>query len=161
MVLLLLAAAMTPNLVPAIVGDLRGCWKAPGEVRGKNATSVARGEWHLGRRYFVLHLKSVPPAEPYEAAIAYGAGEKEGQLGSLWMDTFGGLYEPSLGLGTVNEGGFSLDYKFKDATYHNSFQRVGKGWRWTIMEQSSANPQKLFARYDLTRASCRGLAFGF
>lgn len=158
---LLLAAAITPNSVPAIVGALEGCWKAPGQVRRKNATSVARGEWHLGRRYFVLHLKSVPPAEPYEAAITYGAGEKEGQLGSFWMDTFGGLYEPSLGLGTVNPDGFSLDYKFKDAVYHNSFQRVGKGWRWTIIEQPFAKPQKLFARYDLTPASCRGLAFGF
>jgi hypothetical protein len=125
---LLLPAAITPNSVPDIVGALKGCWKAPGQVRGKNATSVARGEWHLGRRYFVLHLKSVPPA---------------------------------LGLGAVNTDGFSLDYKFKDAVYHNSFQRVGEGLRWTIIDQPSDNPQKLFARYDLTPASCRGLAFGF
>lgn len=158
---LLLAAAVTANLAPAIVGGLEGCWKAPGEVRGRNASSVARGEWHLGRRYFVLHLKSVPPAQPYEAAITYGAGEKEGGIGSFWMDTFGGLYEPSLGLGTVNRDGFDLDYKFKDAIYHNSFRRIGKGWRWMIIEQPSANAKKLFARYDLTRRSCRGLAFGF
>lgn len=157
----LLAAAAAANSVPAIVGALEGCWKAPGEVRGKNATSIARGEWHLGRRYFVLHLKSVPPAQPYEAAITYGAGENEGGIGSFWMDTFGGLYEPSLGLGRVEADGFSLDYKFKDAVYHNSFQRVGKGWRWTIIEQPFGNPQKLFARYGLTRTSCRGLAFGF
>jgi len=161
MLALLLAAAITPNSVPAIVGALEGCWKAPGEVRGKNATSVARGEWHLGRRYFVLHLKSVPPAQAYEAAIAYGAGEKKGGIGSFWMDTFGGLSEPSLGLGTVNSDGFDLDYKFKDAVYHNSFQRTGKGWRWTITERPPGNPPKLFARYDFTPASCRGLAFGF
>jgi hypothetical protein len=157
----LLAAAMTSNPVPPIVGALEGCWKAPGNVRGKNATSVARGEWHLGRRYFVLHLKSVPPAEPYEAAITYGAGEKEGGIGSFWMDTFGGLYEPSLGLGRVETDGFNLDYKFKDAVYHNSFRRVGRGWRWTIVEQPFSNPQRLFARYDLTRTSCRGFVFDF
>ena len=158
---LLLAAAVTANSAPTIVGALEGCWKAPGEVRGKNATSVARGEWHLGRRYFILHLKSVPPAEPYEAAITYGAGEKEGDIGSFWMDTFGGLYEPSLGLGRVNRNGFNLDYRFKDAVYHNSFRRIGKGWRWIIIEQPSGSPQRLFAQYDLTRASCRGLAFDF
>lgn len=158
---LLLAASMAPNMAPTILGALQGCWKAPGEVRGRNSTSVARGEWHLGRRYFILHLKSVPPAEPYEAAITYGAGEKEGGIGSFWMDTFGGLYEPSLGLGNVTSDGFSLDYRFKDAIYHNSFQRIGRGWRWTIIEQPTGKPEKLFARYDLDRASCRGLVFGF
>jgi len=24
------------------------------------------GDWHLGRRYFVLHLRQVPPAQLYE-----------------------------------------------------------------------------------------------
>jgi len=149
------------NAAPAALGGLEGCWKAPGQVRGKDATSVARGEWHLGRRYFVLHLRSVPPAQPYEAAITYGAGERAGSLGSFWMDTFGGLYEPSLGLGTVDGDGFSLDYRFPDAVYHNRFERVGRGWRWTIVEQAPGKPEKLFARYDLTAANCRAMKFGF
>jgi len=159
--LALLLAVAAPNVVPAAVGGLEGCWKAAGEVRGKNATSVARGEWHLGRRYFVLHLRSVPPAQPYEAAITYGAGEKPGTVGSFWMDTFGGLYEPSLGLGTISSTGFELDYRFPDATYHNSFERAGAGWRWTIVERAQDKPDKLFARYDLRRTNCRGMKFNF
>jgi hypothetical protein len=160
--LFLFAIAAAPsNSVPAAVGGLDGCWKVSGEVRGKDATSVARGEWHLGRRYFVLQLRSVPPADAYEAAITYGAGEKSGEVGSFWMDTFGGLYEPSLGLGAVTRDGFGLDYRFPDAVYHNRFSRDGKGWRWTIIEQAPGKPEKLFAEYHLRPASCRGMKFSF
>jgi hypothetical protein len=143
------------------VSGLEGCWSAPGQVRGKDATSVLRGEWHLGRRYFVLHLRSVAPAQAYEAAITYRAGEKPGGIGSFWMDTFGGLYEPSLGLGAVSPDGFYLDYHFPDAAYHNRFERRGKGWRWTIVERAPGKPDKLFARYELAPASCRGTTFTF
>jgi hypothetical protein len=155
------AAAAAPNTVPAIVGGLQGCWRVAGQVRGRDATSVARGEWHLGRRYFILHLRSISPAQPYEAAISYGAGEKPGSVGSFWMDTFGGLYEPSLGLGAVASEGFSLDYRFPDTVYHNRFERSGKRWRWTIVEQSAGQPDKPFAKYTLRPASCHGITFGF
>ena len=156
-----LAAAAPSNTAPPVIGGLEGCWRVPGQVRGKDATSIARGEWHLGRRYFVLHLRSVPPAQPYEAAITYGAGEKPGEVGSFWMDTFGGLYQPSLGLGSVGIGGFALDYRFPDAVYHNRFERIGRGWRWTIVEQAPGKPDKLFARYDFSPASCSGARFDF
>jgi hypothetical protein len=160
-IIMLAAASIAPNVVPSAVGGLAGCWKAPGHVRGADATSIARGEWHLGRRYFVLHLRSVPPAKPYEAAITYGAGEKSGAVGSFWMDTFGGLYQPSLGLGTVDPDGFTVDYRFPDAVYHNRFERIGRGWRWTILEKAPGKPDKLFAQYDLMPASCRAMNFGF
>lgn len=159
--LLVAAAATTGNMVPAAVGGLEGCWKVSGEVRGKDATSVARGEWHLGRRYFLLHLRSVPPAQPYEAAITYGAGEKAGEVGSFWMDTFGGLYQPSLGLGAVTGDGFSLDYRFPDAVYANRFVRSANAWHWTIIEQAPGKPEKLFAEYRFTPAACRGMKFDF
>jgi hypothetical protein len=161
--LLVLAAAAVPpsNVVPPIVGGLAGCWRAPGQVRGKDATSVARGSWHLGRRYFMLQLRSVVPKSPYEAEIVYGGGEKRGGVGSFWMDSFGGAYGPSLGTGAVTRDGFSLDYRFPDSVYTNRFTRNGKGWRWMIMEKATGKPAKLFARYDLKPASCRGISFDF
>ena len=122
---------------------------------------MARGEWHLGRRYFTLHVRSTTPAQPYEAAITYGAGEKPGAIGSFWMDTFGGLYEPSLGLGAVMPDGFGLDYRFPDTVYTNRFTRAGTGWTWTIMEKPTGKPATLFARYRLAPASCRGMKFEF
>lgn len=155
------AAAAAAAVSPSTVGGLEGCWNAPGHVRGKDAMSVARGEWHLGRRYFTLHLRSVPPVSPYEAAITYGAGQKKGQVGSIWMDTFGGLYEPSLGLGAADGNSLSIDYRFPDAVYHNRFERLDKGWRWTIVEQSPGKPDKLFAEYQLTPASCHGMTFKY
>ena len=155
------AVAVQPNKVPLEVGGLAGCWKVAGQVRGKDATSIAKGEWHLDRRYLALHLRSVPPAQPYEAAIYYGAGEKTGAIGSFWMDTFGGLYEPSMGLGAVTPDGFSLDYRFPDAVYTNHFQRSGKGWTWTIIEKAKDRPEKSFADYKLSPASCAGMRFGF
>jgi|SRR3954451_5127994 hypothetical protein len=160
-ILMAAAAALPSNLVPAAVGGLAGCWRAPGQVRGKDATSIARGSWHLGRRYFMLQVHSVTPNSRYEAAIAYGAGEKAGEVGSFWMDTFGGLYGPSLGLGGMTPDGFSLDYRFPDAVYTNRFVRAGKAWRWTIIEKASGKPERLFAEYRLTPASCRGMRFDF
>lgn len=155
------AATVQPNRVPAAVGGLVGCWKVAGQVRGKDATSVAKGEWHLDRRYFALHLRSVPPAQPYEAAIYYGAGEKTGGVGSFWMDSFGGLYQPSMGLGTVSADGFSLDYRFPDAVYTNRFERTAAGWTWTIVEKPRDRSERLFAEYMLSRAPCAGMKFGF
>src|SRR3954451_15566279 len=105
--LLVLAAtpALAPNSVPAVVGGLAGCWKAPGTVRGKDATSVARGTWHLGRRYFMLQLKSAKSNPGYEAALLYGAGEKPDGINAYWMDTFGGSYSTS-GAGEITPNGF-------------------------------------------------------
>ena len=160
---LALAAALPAYTQPPglrTVGGLAGCWTAPGQVRGKDARSVARGEWHLGGRYFVLHLKAVTK-QPYEAAITYGAGEKPGAIGSFWADTFGGLYEPSLGLGAAMADGFALAYRFPDAVYANRFVRHGNDWTWTIYEQAPGKPDKLFARYELTSASCKGMRFDF
>jgi hypothetical protein len=154
------AAATPPNPVSSAVGGLSGCWKVPGQVRGKDSTSIARGEWHLGRRYFMLHLKAVA-GKPYEAAIAYGAGEKPGEVGSFWMDTFGGMYQPSLGLGRVTAEGFTLDYRFPDAVYTNRFVRVGRGWTWTIIEKATGKSERVFAEYRFNRASCSGMKFDF
>ena len=148
----------TPGL--AAVDGLTGCWKVSGQVRGKDATSIARGEWHLGGRYFTLHLRQVT-TRPYEAAITYGAGAKPDEIGSFWMDTFGGLYEPSLGLGKLTPEGFTLSYRFPDALYVNRFERRGGGWRWTIVEQAAGKTDKGFAEYSLARASCRGMRFDF
>jgi hypothetical protein len=154
-------AAEAPN-APGLsaVGGLAGCWKVAGQVRGKDAASIARGEWRLGGRYFMLHLRQVTQ-QPYEAAITYGAGEKPEAIGSFWMDTFGGLYEPSLGLGATSPGGFTLSYRFPDALYVNRFERQGEGWRWTIVEQAPGKPDKTFADYSLTPIDCRGMRFGF
>lgn len=153
------AAQQTPGL--RAVDGLTGCWKAPGQVRGKVATSVARGSWRLGGRYLMLQLRSTTPKRPYEAAIVYGAGEKPNEIGSFWMDTFGGLYSPSLGAGEIAADGFQQTYRFPDALYVNSFRRRGHGWRWTITEQATGKPEKLFAQYELTPTSCRSIKFSF
>ncbi|HEX5259756.1 MAG TPA: hypothetical protein VFW35_13375 [Sphingomicrobium sp.] len=158
--LLILAAVAAPsNAVPA-VGGLEGCWKAPGQVRGTDATSIARGEWHLGGRYFILHLKAVAKKDPYEASLLYGAGEKPDSINAYWMDTFGGAYSTS-GKGAATGDGFDVVYAYPDSVYTNRFTRAGKGWRWTIMEQASGKPEKLFAEYRLTPTACRGMKFDF
>jgi len=162
---LLLAAAVATDVAqpPGLkaLSGLVGCWKGPGQVRGKDATSIIRGSWHLGGRYFMLQVRSIVPKSPYEAAIFYGAGEKPEAIGSAWTDTFGGLYQPSFGLGGLTDNGFSLDYHFPGAVYANRFTRVGKGWRWMIMEQKAGKPETVFARYDLTPTTCRGMTFTF
>ena len=152
------AYTVPPGL--AAVGGLQGCWRVRGQVQGKASPSIARGEWHLGRRYFTLHLRATG-SDPYEAAITYGAGERPRAIGSVFSDTFGGLYEPSLGLGEVEQGGFLQRYRFYDATYFNRIRRSGTGWRWTITEQPKDKPPSMFADYHLRLAPCRSMQFNY
>lgn len=159
----ILALAMPAYVVPpglAVMAGLQGCWRVSGRVQGEDSPSIARGEWHLGRRYFTLHLRATG-SDPYEAAITYGAGETPQAIGSVFSDTFGGLYEPSLGLGGLEQGGFVQRYRFTDATYVNRFVRSGSGWHWTITEQPKDKPPSLFADYRLRPASCRGMRFDY
>ena len=135
MLTLMLIRAMPAYAVPpglAVVAGLQGCWRVSGQVQGKGSPSIARGEWHLGRRYFTLHLRATG-LDPYEAAITYGAGEHPPAIGSVFSDTFGGLYEPLLGLGELEPGGFVQRYRFSDATYLTRFTRSSIGWQWTII----------------------------
>jgi hypothetical protein len=168
MLILAAAAAEPPNSVPAVVGGLEGCWNAPGKVRDKDATSVARGEWQIGHLYFVLHLRSVAPGLPYEAAIIFGAEragappelQKAGTIGSYWLDTFGGA-GPVKTTGMATGDGFWVAYDYGDSIYTNRYERIGRDWRWTIMEEEPGKPQKLFAEYRLTPTTCRGTKFSF
>jgi len=158
--LLALAALASADQIPAAVGGLQGCWKASGQVLGKDATSVARGEWHLGRRYFMLHLRSVARKEPYEASLVYGAGDRPGAITAFWMDSFGGAYSTA-GKGAATSDGFNVVYTYPDSAYTNRFSRSPKGWQWTIVEEVPGKPAKVFAKYDLRRANCRGIKFQF
>ena len=152
------AYTVPPGL--AVMAELQGCWRISGRTQGKDSPAIARGEWHLGRRYFTLHMRTTGP-DPYEAAITYGAGEKPRAIGSVFSDTFGGLYEPSLGLGELEDGGFVQRYHFPDATYLNRFSRAGSGWHWTITEQTKDKGSSVFADYHLRPARCRGMRFQY
>jgi hypothetical protein len=160
--LMLMLATPAYTVPPGLaeVAGLQGCWRVSGQVQGQDSPSIARGQWHLGQRYFTLHLRATG-SDPYEAAITYGAGEQPRAIGSVFLDTFGGLYEPSLGLGELEQGGFVQRYRFSDATYLNRFRRSGTGWRWTITEQREDGPSSLFADYHLRPAPCRGMRFDY
>ena len=158
--LLALVALASADQVPPEVGGLQGCWKVSGQVLGKDATSVARGEWHLGHRYFMLHLRSVVQKNPYEASLIYGAGDKPGSINSFWMDSFGGAFSTS-GKGAATSDGFEIVYTYPDSAYTNHFTRSPKGWHWTILEEVPGKPKKVFAEYKLARASCKGIKFDF
>ena len=163
MIALMLMLATPAYTVPpglAEVAGLEGCWRVSGRVQGKDSPAIARGQWHLGRRYFTLQLRAIGP-DPYEASITFGAGEQPRAIGSVFLDTTGGLYEPSLGLGELEQSGFVQRYRFSDAVYLNRFTRTRTGWRWTITEQAKGKPASVFADYQLRSASCRGMRFDY
>lgn len=163
MLSLLMIAATPAYAVPpglAALGGLHGCWRVSGQVEGKDAPGIARGAWRLGRRYFTLHLRA-GGAEPYEAAITYGAGKLPQAIGSVFSDTFGGMYEPSWGLGEITDGGFVQRYRFPGTVYLNRFVRAGNRWRWSIIAQAAGKADVVFADYTLTAASCRGMRFDY
>lgn len=143
------------------VSGLEGCWRVTGRVQGEDAPGFAKGEWHLGGRYFMLHLRVPRPGDEYEAAITYGAGERPNEIGSLFSDTFGGLYGPSLGAGARTDAGFEQRYRFPDSVYLNRFERQQRGWHWTIVEQVPGREDRAFADYRLVPARCSGMRFAF
>lgn len=149
----------TPGL--EAVSGLEGCWRVTGRVEGQVAPGFAKGEWHLGGRYLMLHLRVPRPGDEYEAAITYGAGERPNEIGSLFSDTFGGLYGPSLGAGAKTSTGFEQRYRFPDSVYLNRFERQQGGWHWTILEQVTGREDRVFADYQLEPSSCDGMNFTF
>lgn len=160
---LMMLATPAYTVPPGLAGvaGLQGCWRVSGKTLGEDTTAIARGQWQLGRRYFTLQLRTVG-SDPYEASITYGAGKQPRAIGSIFLDTTGGLYEPSLGLGELKNGGFVQRYRFSDAEYLNRFTRTDNGWRWTITEQTKGKPNSVFADYTLRRsASCRGVQFEY
>lgn len=163
MIAALLMLATPAYTVPpglAEVAALEGCWQVNGKTLGKETRGIARGQWHLGRRYFSLQFRTIE-RDPYEASITYGAGEQGRAIGSVFLDTTGSLYEPSLGLGELEQGGFVQRYRFAGAVYLNRFTRTGSGWRWTITEQTKDKGASVFADYNLRSASCRGARFEY
>lgn len=152
------AYSVPPGL--AGVAGLQGCWRVTVKTLGENTSAIARGQWHLGRRYFNLQLRTIG-SDPYEASIAYGAGEQPRAFGSVFLDKTGGLYEPSLGLRELEQGGFVQRYRFPGAVYLDRFERTKSRWRWTITEQTKDKPTSVFADYHLRSAPCRGKRFDF
>lgn len=160
--LLLLATAAAPAELqpPKAFEGLSGCWKAPGNVRGKAVDGYARGEWHLMRNYFMLQLRSVGGKDAYSAAVIYHAAEAPDAIKSYWMDTTGGAYATS-GTGRVNAGVVLVDYTYPGSHYLNTLAPSANGWTWTITEALSGKPGRSFAEYHLSRVSCSKLNFVF
>jgi hypothetical protein len=159
---LIMLATPAYTVPPGLAGvaGLQGCWRVSGKTLGEDTAAIARGQWHLGRRYFNLQLRTIG-SDPYEASITYGAGEQPRAIGSVFLDTTGGLFEPSLGLGELEQGGFVQRYRFPGAVYINRFTRIESGWRWTITEQTKEKPTSVFADYHLRSASCREMRFDY
>ncbi|MGQ3230187.1 MAG: hypothetical protein ACT6R2_15010 [Blastomonas fulva] len=159
---LLILATPAYTLPPGLSGvaGLKGCWRVTGKTLGEDTSAIARGQWHLGARYFNLQLRT-NGSDPYEASITYGAGDQPRAIGSVFLDTTGGLYEPSLGLGELEQNGFFQRYQFSGAVYVNRFVRSDYGWRWTITEQSQDKTTSVFADYHLRSVSCRGMRFDY
>jgi hypothetical protein len=107
-----------------------------------------------------LQLQSRVGGKPYKAAIIYGQGPKPGTIYSYWLDVIGGA-APTPQTGGPTRDGFTVAYDFGDSIYTNRFTKVGTGWNWTIMEEVKGKPERLFAEYKLTPATCRGKKFDF
>lgn len=163
MIAVLLTLATPAYTAPpglAELAGLQGCWKVSGTTLGESTPAVARGQWRLGGRYFNLQLRT-NGSDPYEASITFGAGEQPRAIGSVFLDTTGSLYEPSLGVGGLEQGGFVQRYRFSGAFYVNRFTRADNGWHWTITEHKEDKPISVFADYRLRPASCLGIRFSY
>lgn len=139
----------------ATLDGLIGCWSASGEVQGKHTENLMRGSWRLGRRYVLLEVHGLDPADPYDAAIVM-ADAGEGAIGAYWMDSFGGAYSVS-GAGRASSSELVITYVYPDANYVNRFTRTLSGWAWRVTEQRPGQAVQLFAHYELTPAACAGM----
>ena len=146
--------AGSATAAPRVFDALTGCWDATGQLRGKPAHSLARGQWAIDRKYFLLQLVGAPGGKHYAAAIFFGE-QADGRIVAHWLDMFGAEFSQYLGRGTATATTVVTDFAYPDGPTRNEISLLPDGkWRMLVTETPAGKPQDVFSDYRFTRARC-------
>lgn len=83
-------------------------------------------------------MRDVNEPPQYEAMVFIGFNpEKQDYIGH-WLDTFGGEYSETLGIGKREGDAIKFEFRYPDSLLTNIFHCEGASWTSTIEQQNEA-----------------------
>jgi hypothetical protein len=148
--------AQQPTFHDDLLDKLTGNWLLQGTIMGKQTTHDVAADWALGHQYLRIHEtsheKNVQRQPNYEADAYVGWDQGASEYICIWLDTYGGMYDTTVGRAKRNGDVIPIIFRGKDSTFHTQFiyhPEVGN-WEWR-MDSEEKGGMKPFARMTLTR----------
>jgi hypothetical protein len=148
--------AQQPTFHDALLDKLAGTWLLQGTIAGKPTTHDVTAEWVVRHQYLriheVSHEKNAEGQPEYEAMVFVGWDQNAAHYVCIWLDTYGGMNETSLGRAKRDGDVIPFLFKDKDSTFHTQFiyHRDADNWEWR-MDSEEKGAMKPFARVTLKR----------
>lgn len=153
----LAAPAQQPPVQSPLLDHLAGHWVLRGTVHGQPTVHDVTAEWVISHHHVRIHEVSREKdasGQLYEAMVFVGWNDQSKTYNCVWIDTYGGVGNESIGIATPKEN--ELPFVFKDDkgqdSFHNTFVYDPKSdtWEW-ILDNISNGVAKPFARFKLSR----------
>jgi hypothetical protein len=151
-----LAFGQQPAFHDQLLDHLAGNWLLQGTINGKDTTHDIEAAWVLGHQYLLIHEvsrdKNTQGAAAYEAMIFIGWDQSASQYACTWLDTFGGMYDSTMGHARRENNVIHFLFESKDNVLHTTFlyHPENDSWEWQ-MDSEVKGVTKPVARAKLTR----------
>jgi hypothetical protein len=151
-----LAFGQQPIFHDQLLDKLTGQWLLQGTIAGKQTTHDIAADWVLGHQYVRIHEvsreKNAQGQPAYEAMVFVGWDQAAAEYVCIWLDTYGGMNDSSIGHAKHNGDEIHFLFKDKDSIFHTRFvyHPEAGDWEWR-MDSEGKGALKPFARVKLTR----------
>ena len=145
-----------PTFHDQLLDHLPGNWVLQGTIAGKDTTHDVTAEWVLGHQYVRIHEvsreKNSQGLPAYEAMVFVGWDQNPAEYVCMWLDTYGGMYDTTIGHAKRDGNEIHFLFKSKDSVFHTRFiyHPEAGNWEWR-MDSEEKGGMKPFARVKLTR----------
>lgn len=150
------ALAQQPTFHDELLNHLAGNWILQGTIAGKPATHDVQAAWVLNHQYLLIHEvsreKNSQGLPAYEAMVYIGWDQASAEYVCMWLDTFGGMYDTTVGRARRDGNEIHFVFQATDSTFHTRFvyhPETG-AWMW-LMDSEEKGVMKPFARAKLIR----------
>lgn len=151
------ATAQQPTFTDSLLDRFVGEWVMKGTIAGQQTTHDVSVEWVLEHQYLRIHEASrelnTQGLPQYEATVYVGWNAAQAEYGCVWLDTYGGLLQQSVG--HAKRSGTEIPFVFQEpdgSTFHTTFVAgtTLDSWSWR-MDAEAKGKSTPFARVTLQR----------
>jgi len=111
-----------PTFHDHLLDHLAGNWVLQGTIAGKETTHDIAAEWVLGHQYVRIHEvsreKNSQGQPAYEAMVFVGWDQPSAEYVCMWLDTYGGMSDTSIGRAQRDGDEIHFLFKDKDSVFH-------------------------------------------
>jgi hypothetical protein len=150
------ACGQQPTFHDQLLDHLTGNWVMQGTMAGKETTHDIQAAWVLNHQYVLVHEvardRNSQGLPSYEAMVFIGWDQSAAGYVCTWLDTFGGMYDITIGHARRDGNEIHFIFQYKDNTFHTRFiyHPEAGAWEWQ-MDSEEKGVMKPFARVKLTR----------